>query len=192
MYRLWLNGLYGLYGPRCPLFSKRPINLISLSLSLSHLTLDTMAAILADNIFNCIFLNENDRNVNQISLKYVPSSPIDNKPALAWVMAWRWIDNKPLPEPMLTQFIDAYIYAALGGDQLRAFGKELNSVCNGDTYSTHKIISFKPIDTGHVDSLVQDCSNSIANALELPQSCTKPSIWYHWFRLSLIQVLLVT
>ena len=37
MYRLWLNGLYGLYGPRCPLFSKRPINLISLSLySLIH------------------------------------------------------------------------------------------------------------------------------------------------------------
>ena len=35
MYRLWLNGLYELYGPRCPLFSKRPINLISLSLSLS-------------------------------------------------------------------------------------------------------------------------------------------------------------
>ena len=33
MYRLWLNGLYGLYGPRCPLFSKRPINLISLPLS---------------------------------------------------------------------------------------------------------------------------------------------------------------
>ena len=30
---LWLNGLYGLYGPRCPLSSKRPINLISLSLS---------------------------------------------------------------------------------------------------------------------------------------------------------------
>ena len=34
MYRLWLNGLYGLYGPRCPLSSKRPINLISLSLSI--------------------------------------------------------------------------------------------------------------------------------------------------------------
>ena len=32
MYRLWLNGLYGLYGPRCPLSSKRPINLISFSL----------------------------------------------------------------------------------------------------------------------------------------------------------------
>ena len=34
LYRLWLNGLYGLYGPWCPLSSKRPINLISLSLSL--------------------------------------------------------------------------------------------------------------------------------------------------------------
>ena len=34
MYRLWLNGLCGLYGPRCPLSSKRPITLISLSHSL--------------------------------------------------------------------------------------------------------------------------------------------------------------
>ena len=33
MYRLWLNGLYGLYGPWCPLSSTRPINSISLSLS---------------------------------------------------------------------------------------------------------------------------------------------------------------
>ena len=29
----------------------------------------------------------------------------------------------------------------------------------------------------HMDGLVQDCSNSIANALELLQSCTKPSMW---------------
>ena len=28
----------------------------------------------------------------------------------------------------------------------------------------------------HIDGLVQDCSNSIANALELLQSCTKPSM----------------
>ena len=28
---------------------------------------------------------------------------------------------------------------------------------------------------GHIDGFVQDCSNSIANALELLQSCTKPS-----------------
>ena len=32
MYRLWLQGLYGLYGPRCPLSQNRTINLISLPL----------------------------------------------------------------------------------------------------------------------------------------------------------------
>ena len=30
----------------------------------------------------------------------------------------------------------------------------------------------------HIDGLSQCCGNSIANALELQQSCTKPSIWY--------------
>ena len=30
----------------------------------------------------------------------------------------------------------------------------------------------------HTDGLVQDCGNSIANAMELPQSCTKPSIQF--------------
>ena len=30
----------------------------------------------------------------------------------------------------------------------------------------------------YIDGLAQDCSNSIANALELLQSCTKPSTWY--------------
>ena len=29
----------------------------------------------------------------------------------------------------------------------------------------------------HIDGLVQDCSNSIAGALELLLACTKPSIW---------------
>ena len=29
----------------------------------------------------------------------------------------------------------------------------------------------------HIDGLVQNCSNSIANALKLLQSCAKPSIW---------------
>ena len=37
---------------------------------------------------------------------------------------------------------------------------------------------------------MQDCSNSIANALELLQSCTKPSKWFFlWGRLMLILML---
>ena len=34
----------------------------------------------------------------------------------------------------------------------------------------------KWIYANHIDGLVQDCGNSIANALELPQSCAKPSM----------------
>ena len=34
MYRLWLHGLYGLHGPRCPLSPQRLLNLITHSLSL--------------------------------------------------------------------------------------------------------------------------------------------------------------
>ena len=37
-----------------------------------------MAAILADDIFKCIFMNENVRILIQISLKFVPKGPIDN------------------------------------------------------------------------------------------------------------------
>ena len=68
-----------------------------------------MAAILADDILKRIFLNENVRISMQISLKFVPYGPIDNKSALVQVMAWRRTGDKPLPEAMMTQFTDAYI-----------------------------------------------------------------------------------
>ena len=64
---------------------------------------------LADDIFECIFFNDNDRIPIQISLKFVPRSPTDNKPALVQVMAWRRTGDKPLPEPMITQLTDAYM-----------------------------------------------------------------------------------
>ena len=76
---------------------------------LTHLPQDKIAAIVADGIFKCIFLNENDRTPIQISLKFVPRSPNDNKPALVQAMAWRRTGDKPLPEPMLAQFPDAYM-----------------------------------------------------------------------------------
>ena len=49
---------------------------------LTHLPLDKMAVIWADDKFKCIFLNEYDRILILISLKFVPMSPVDNKPAL--------------------------------------------------------------------------------------------------------------
>ena len=70
---------------------------------------DKMAAFLADNNFKCIFLNENRWISIRIWLKFVPNGPIDNKPALVQVLAWRRTGNKPLPELMLTEFTDAYM-----------------------------------------------------------------------------------
>ena len=69
-----------------------------------------MAAILADNIFNCIFLNENYRIQIQISLKYVLKSPIYNKPVLVQVM----LGAKQATSHYLDQFIDAYICSTWG------------------------------------------------------------------------------
>ena len=84
---------------------------------LTHLPLDKMAAILADN-FRCIFLNGNNRILIQISQKFVPMSPIGNKPALVQVMAWRRTGNKLLPESVLTQFTPGNPFAYLGRKRL--------------------------------------------------------------------------
>ena len=37
-----------------------------------------MATIFADDIFKCIFYNENDKILIQILLNFVPRGPIDN------------------------------------------------------------------------------------------------------------------
>ena len=68
-----------------------------------------MAAILTDDIFKWIFLNENDRIPIRISLKVVPTCPIDNKSALVHVMAWWRKGDKPQPEPMMTQSTDEHM-----------------------------------------------------------------------------------
>ena len=76
------------------------------ALLLTHLPLNKMATILADNIFKCSFLNENVRISTKISLKFVNKGRIDNMSALVQLMAWRRTGDKPLPEPVLTQFTD--------------------------------------------------------------------------------------
>ena len=80
-----------------------------LFIRLAHFFLNKMGAILADKNFKCILLIEKDRIPIRISLKFVPMTLIDNKPALVQVMAWRRIGDKPLSEPMLTRFTDAYM-----------------------------------------------------------------------------------
>ena len=57
----------------------------------------------ADDTFKRIFLNENDRILIEISLKFFPKGPINNNPALVQIMAWRWLGDKPLSEPMMVR-----------------------------------------------------------------------------------------
>ena len=65
------------------------------------------------DIFKCIFMNEKSCILIEIPPKFVPkvrltSQSID-KSVLIQVMAWRQRGNKPLTEPMQTQFTDAYM-----------------------------------------------------------------------------------
>ena len=63
----------------------------------------------ADDIFKSIFLYENCWILIQISLKFVPKGPINKKPELIQKMAWHQAGNKPLSEPMMVYFTDAYL-----------------------------------------------------------------------------------
>ena len=58
-----------------------------------------------DDIFKCIFLNENMSIAIKISLKFVPKVPINNIPALVQIMAWRRPGDKPLSEPMIVSLL---------------------------------------------------------------------------------------
>ena len=101
------------WGPRCiwPRFDMRrswhqvqspgwPVNLTPESLS-TQMRARKNGCLFADDIFKCIFLNENIRISNNISLKFVPKDLSNNIPALVFIMAWRRPGDKPLSEPMM-------------------------------------------------------------------------------------------
>ena len=55
----------------------------------------------ADDIFTCIFFNENCCIMIKFSLKYARKGRIDNNPALVQIMAWRRSGDEPLSESMM-------------------------------------------------------------------------------------------
>ena len=54
-----------------------------------------------DDIFKCIFLNENAWIPIKNSPKFVPKGPINNIPSLVQIMAWRRPGDKPLSEAVM-------------------------------------------------------------------------------------------
>ena len=78
----------------------------------------------ADDMFKCIFLNENVWILINIALKFVPKDQINNIPALVQIKAWRQPGDKPLSEPMMfslrmhiwvtrPQWVNWYIYVCV-------------------------------------------------------------------------------
>ena len=59
----------------------------------------------ADDIFKCIFENENEWISHRISLKFVPKVRINNIQALVQIMAWRRPGDKPWSEPMMVSLL---------------------------------------------------------------------------------------
>ena len=72
-----------------------------LAILFRHWGRDKVADIFGDDIFKCIFLNENVWIFSIIWLQFVLKGQIDNNTALVQMMAWRWIGHKPLSEPMM-------------------------------------------------------------------------------------------
>ena len=76
---------------------------------LTHLTVDKMAAI-SQTIFSDAFSwMKNITFWLNFSPESVSKGPTENDPALVQIRAWLQIGDKPLSEPILTRFTDAYM-----------------------------------------------------------------------------------
>ena len=60
-----------------------------------------MVAIFADDIFKCIFLNENMLISIKVSPKFVRKDPKNNIPALVQIMTCRRRGDKLISDPMV-------------------------------------------------------------------------------------------
>ena len=90
----------------------------------------------ADDMFKCIFLNENVWIPIEISLKFVPRGSFNNNPALFQIMAWRRPGDKPLSERMLVSSLTHICVTRLQWVKKIYFRLSwLNSLTPGDSYT---------------------------------------------------------
>ena len=69
-----------------------------------------------DDIFLCIFLNENVWISPGVSLKFVAKIRINNIPALVRLMVWHRLSGESLSEPMIVKSL-THVYVTLNGYQ---------------------------------------------------------------------------
>ena len=108
---LWVGGCDGIRGLAYLLFcaaywSRQPRVFWRLSRSCSNtLRPRQNGRHFADDVFKCIFFNENVWISLKISLKFVPKGPINNIPSLVQIMAWHRMGGKPLSEPVMVRLL---------------------------------------------------------------------------------------
>ena len=96
---LWnsTHNILPLHGKMCSLLINENLRTPSLQ-ALNTLKPSQNGRHFADDIFKCIFWNENAWILLKISLKCVPMVRINNIPALVQMMDWRHPGDKPLSE----------------------------------------------------------------------------------------------
>ena len=106
--------------------------------------------IFAGNIFKCVFLNENYCILIIILIRFIPMNLTD----IMSINCFRkWLG---------TEQVTSQIYEPMLTEMHNIIWHQYTAVCK-------RVII--------IDGIVQNCSNSTANALELLQSCTKLSIF---------------
>ena len=90
-----------------------PISLTPISVPIHSLRPRQNRRHFEDNIFKCIFLNEDIYILIKISLKFIPMGPINNIPALFQIMVFRWPGDEPLSEPMMIIYWCMYVLLCL-------------------------------------------------------------------------------
>ena len=93
-------------------------------LILTHAPHEQNGRYFLDDILRCISVNEKFCMLIKFSLKFVRKGPIDNNPALVQTMASCRIGDKPLSEPRLTRFTDAYMRHYGGMSSYNLISKE--------------------------------------------------------------------
>ena len=126
----------------------------------------------ADNIFKCIFLNENVWILITVSLKFVPKGPINNIPAVVQIMAWHRPGDKPLSEPMM---IISLTHICVTRPQW-VNGSEYESLTNELQWNLFHTNSFSVIKCEAVVSQV--ITQQRYPTLALNHQCILPQTWW--------------
>ena len=114
--------------------------------------------------------NDNVRISIQFSMKFVPKGLIDSKSALIQAMACRLLGVKPLPGPILTEFIDAWASC-----QIRKIASAHAPGMPGTFSPPPRVVFFKT--RGHLSRLAWPTQRDGLSCLASPRLALRCAAW---------------